>query len=133
MLSPHEFCCFCVHRRLNTIVTTLFPKGSRSVVPRDMPLNIFVKIIQFIAQVDATMGIRSKEMDRKGLTKPDLLLNFGERFIYLLACFYFFQERLDFAMKEIIFDLLCVGKPAKAFSLNPEVRVQLLITCMLLN
>ncbi|KAM7399056.1 hypothetical protein PAMP_018349 [Pampus punctatissimus] len=65
--------------RLNTIVTTLFPKGSRSVVPREMPLNIFVKIIQFIA-----------------------------------------QERLDFAMREIIFDLLCVGKPAKAFSLNPE-------------
>ncbi|KAF6724949.1 furry-like protein [Oryzias melastigma] len=65
--------------RLNTIITTLFPKGSRGVVPRDMPLNIFVKIIQFIG-----------------------------------------QERLDFAMKEIIFDLLCVGKPAKAFSLNPE-------------
>uniref|UniRef100_A0AAZ3RNK1 Furry homolog b (Drosophila) n=1 Tax=Oncorhynchus tshawytscha TaxID=74940 RepID=A0AAZ3RNK1_ONCTS len=65
--------------RLTSITTTLFPKGSRSVVPRDMPLNIFVKIIQFIA-----------------------------------------QERLDFAMKEIIFDLLCVGKPAKAFSLNPE-------------
>ncbi|XP_058655454.1 protein furry homolog isoform X2 [Onychostoma macrolepis] len=65
--------------RLNSIVTTLFPKGSRSVVPKDMPLNIFVKIIQFIA-----------------------------------------QERLDFAMKEVIFDLLCVGKPAKAFSLNPE-------------
>lgn len=42
----------CVHSRLNTIVTTLFPKGSRSVVPRDMPLNIFVKIIQFIAQVN---------------------------------------------------------------------------------
>ncbi|KAI4815015.1 hypothetical protein KUCAC02_005182 [Chaenocephalus aceratus] len=60
-------------------ITNLFPKGSRSVVPRDMPLNIFVKIIQFIA-----------------------------------------QERLDFAMKEIIYDLLCVGKPAKAFSLNPE-------------
>lgn len=66
--------------RLITIITTLFPKGSRGVVPRDMPLNIFVKIIQFIA-----------------------------------------QERLDFAMKEIIFDFLCVGKPAKAFSLNPEV------------
>ncbi|XP_053564441.1 protein furry homolog isoform X4 [Bombina bombina] len=65
--------------RLTTIIGTLFPKGSRGVVPRDMPLNIFVKIIQFIA-----------------------------------------QERLDFAMKEIIFDLLCVGKPAKAFSLNPE-------------
>ncbi|KAI4565193.1 hypothetical protein MJT46_009536 [Ovis ammon polii x Ovis aries] len=70
--------------RLITIITTLFPKGSRGVVPRDMPLNIFVKIIQFIA-----------------------------------------QERLDFAMKEIIFDFLCVGKPAKAFSLNPEKEVNL--------
>ena len=46
------FYFLCVHSRLNTITTTLFPKGSRSVVPRDMPLNIFVKIIQFIAQVD---------------------------------------------------------------------------------
>lgn len=35
-----------------------------------------------------------------------------------------FQERLDFAMREIIFDLLCVGKSAKAFSLNPEVCIQ---------
>lgn len=41
-------------------------------VPRDTPLNIFVKIIQFIA-----------------------------------------QERLDFAMKEIVFELLWVGRPIK--------------------
>lgn len=120
LFSPHTFCCFCVSRRLNTIITTLFPKGSRSVVPRDMPLNIFVKIIQFIAQVTTTMCIRSKEMHRKCSSKPDASL-------YLfISCWFFFKERLDFAMKEIIFDLLCVGKPAKAFSLNPEVRVLLL-------
>ncbi|KAJ7986513.1 hypothetical protein DPEC_G00340650 [Dallia pectoralis] len=65
--------------RLLSIVSALFPKGSRSVVPRDTPLNIFVKIIQFIA-----------------------------------------QERLDFAMKEIIYDLLCVGKSPKTFAINPE-------------
>uniref|UniRef100_A0A8C9W1X0 Furry homolog, like n=1 Tax=Scleropages formosus TaxID=113540 RepID=A0A8C9W1X0_SCLFO len=65
--------------RLLSIVSALFPKGSRSVVPRDTPLNIFVKIIQFIA-----------------------------------------QERLDFAMKEIIYDLLCVGKSPKTFTINPE-------------
>ncbi|XP_077574079.1 protein furry homolog-like isoform X2 [Stigmatopora nigra] len=65
--------------RLLSIVSALFPKGSRSVVPRDTPLNIFVRIIQFIA-----------------------------------------QERLDFAMKEIIYDLLCVGKFHKAFTINPE-------------
>ncbi|TRY82982.1 hypothetical protein DNTS_026632 [Danionella cerebrum] len=56
--------------RLLSIVTALFPKGSRSVVPRDTPLNIFVKIIQFIAQ--------------------------------------------------IIYDLLCVGKAHKTFTINPE-------------
>lgn len=39
--------------RLLGIVSALFPKGSRSVVPRDTPLNIFVKIIQFIAQVSS--------------------------------------------------------------------------------
>lgn len=37
--------------RLQSIVNSLFPKGSKTIVPRDTPLNIFVKIIQFIAQV----------------------------------------------------------------------------------
>lgn len=45
--------CFS-YSRLMSIVSALFPKGSRSVVPRDTPLNIFVKIIQFIAQVSAS-------------------------------------------------------------------------------
>lgn len=64
--------------RLQSIVNSLFPKGSKAVVPRDTPLNIFVKIIQFVA-----------------------------------------QERLDFAMKEIVFDLLSVGRPIKII-LTPE-------------
>ena len=34
------------------------------------------------------------------------------------------QERLDFAMKEIIFDLLSVGRSPKTFSINPEVCTQ---------
>ncbi|KAB7496309.1 Protein furry-like protein-like [Armadillidium nasatum] len=66
------------HSRLASIVNSLFPKGSKAVVPRDTPLNIFVKIIQFIA-----------------------------------------QERLDFAMREIIFDLLSVGRQVKIM-LTPE-------------
>ncbi|KAL3276200.1 hypothetical protein HHI36_020918 [Cryptolaemus montrouzieri] len=64
--------------RLQSIVNSLFPKGSKGVVPRDTPLNIFVKIIQFIA-----------------------------------------QERLDFAMREIVFDLLSIGRPIKII-LTPE-------------
>lgn len=64
--------------RLQSIVNSLFPKGSKGVIPRDTPLNIFVKIIQFIA-----------------------------------------QERLDFAMKEIVYDLLSVGRQIKMI-LTPE-------------
>lgn len=57
---------------------SFFCRGSKGVVPRDTPLNIFVKIIQFIA-----------------------------------------QERMDFAMREIVYDLLCVGRSIKVI-LNPE-------------
>uniref|UniRef100_A0A336KDY9 CSON006532 protein n=1 Tax=Culicoides sonorensis TaxID=179676 RepID=A0A336KDY9_CULSO len=66
------------HSRLQSIVNSLFPRGSKSVVPRDTPLNIFVKIIQFIA-----------------------------------------QERLDFAMRDIVFELLCVGRQIKVIT-TPE-------------
>lgn len=66
------------HSRLQSIVNSLFPRGSKSVVPRDTPLNIFVKIIQFIA-----------------------------------------QERLDFAMRDIVFELLCVGRQIKIIT-TPE-------------
>ncbi|KAK7496521.1 hypothetical protein BaRGS_00012173, partial [Batillaria attramentaria] len=64
--------------RLQSIVNSLFPKGSKMVTPKDTPLNIFVKIIQFIA-----------------------------------------KERLDFAVRDIIFDLLCVGRSNKLF-ITPE-------------
>ncbi|KAG7228776.1 hypothetical protein INR49_008554 [Caranx melampygus] len=56
-----------------------FPQRFPQCGTKGHPLNIFVKIIQFIA-----------------------------------------QERLDFAMKEIIYDLLCVGKSHKTFTINPE-------------
>lgn len=61
ILSPPSVCLLSLvspssPSRLTSITSTLFPKGSRSVVPRDMPLNIFVKIIQFIAQVRLTLA-----------------------------------------------------------------------------
>lgn len=83
-LRKPQHLLYSFHSRLNTIVTTLLPKGSRSVVPRDMPLNIFVKIIQFIAQVITTFclfqwhywDVQSWHVlyfslfDRKGLISP---------------------------------------------------------------
>jgi len=58
-------------------------------MPRDAPLNIFVKIIHFIA-----------------------------------------QERLDFAFKEVIFDLLCVGRQIRTIypeRMNIGLRAMLVI------
>ena len=37
--------------RLRTVLDVLFPRGQRGVQPKEMPLNIFVKLIQFIARV----------------------------------------------------------------------------------
>ena len=37
--------------RLRTILDVLFPRGQRGVLPKEMPLNYFVKLIQFIAKV----------------------------------------------------------------------------------
>lgn len=67
--------------RLQLIVKSLFPVGSRNVVPKDMPLNIFVKIIQFIA-----------------------------------------LERIDFAMRDIVLDLLATPslRFVKPVTLYPE-------------
>ena len=58
--------------RLQNIINSLFPKGTKLVVPKEMPVNIFVRIIHFIA-----------------------------------------YEKLDYAMREIIYDLLLIGKSAK--------------------
>ncbi|KAK6045874.1 hypothetical protein COOONC_16621, partial [Cooperia oncophora] len=63
--------------RLESICGSLFPKGNRGIVPRDAPLNIFVKIIHFIA-----------------------------------------QQKLDFAFKDVIFDLLACNRSQR--SLYPE-------------
>uniref|UniRef100_A0A5K3EZC4 MOR2-PAG1_N domain-containing protein n=1 Tax=Mesocestoides corti TaxID=53468 RepID=A0A5K3EZC4_MESCO len=64
--------------KLQSIVSGLFPKGSKSVLPKNVSSTVFVKIIHFIA-----------------------------------------QEKLDFAMTEIIFDLLGVNRLQKLV-LTPE-------------
>ena len=53
--------------RLQSIVSSLFPKGSKVVTPRDMPLNIFVKIIQFIATVSQSLLSRNTRTQKSCL------------------------------------------------------------------
>ncbi|KAI6214573.1 hypothetical protein M3Y94_00284400 [Aphelenchoides besseyi] len=65
--------------RLESICSSLFPKGNRNVIPKDSPIIIFVKIIHFIA-----------------------------------------YQKLDFAFKEIIFDLLGCNRVSRTVSIYPE-------------
>jgi hypothetical protein len=39
-------------QHLTCIVNSLFPKSFKALTPKDIPLNIFVKIIHFISQVN---------------------------------------------------------------------------------
>ncbi|CAF0877343.1 unnamed protein product [Brachionus calyciflorus] len=55
------------NQRLNAIIQSIFPKGTKIVIPKEMPANIYVKIISYIA-----------------------------------------YEKLDYAMKEIIYELLSI-------------------------
>ena len=43
--------------RLRLVLETLFPRGQRGVQPKDMPLNYFVKLIQFIARVSVPPAV----------------------------------------------------------------------------
>jgi hypothetical protein len=65
------------NQRLQTIVQILFPKGTKMVNPKEMPANIFVKLISYVA-----------------------------------------FERLDFAMKEMVYELLSIDVNNQAWVNN---------------
>ena len=57
--------------RLQSIVNSLFPKGQKNtIIPKEVPLNIFVKIIQYIAQVCFTLKVL--QCKNKQLSKAHL-------------------------------------------------------------
>lgn len=51
--------------RLESICSSLFPRGNRNVIPKDAPLNIFVKIIHFIAQQKLDFAFKVTHLSRK--------------------------------------------------------------------
>jgi len=80
--------------RLQSICNSLFPKGGRYVIPRDTPLNLFVKILHFIAQ-----------------ERLDFAFKVGQ-----ISFSFFIHKNVD--IQEVIFDLLCVGRPIR--TIYPE-------------
>uniref|UniRef100_A0AC35TGS2 MOR2-PAG1_N domain-containing protein n=1 Tax=Rhabditophanes sp. KR3021 TaxID=114890 RepID=A0AC35TGS2_9BILA len=65
--------------KLEQICNSLFPRGGRNVIPKNAPLNIFVKIVHFIS-----------------------------------------QQKLDFAFKDIIMELMGCNRHSRSAVLYPE-------------
>ncbi|XP_071510567.1 protein furry homolog-like [Diadema antillarum] len=80
--------------RLQSITGTLFPKNSRNVIPRDTPLHIFVKIIQFIAQEKLEFAVRDVIFDLLGVTGKSRML-FPERMNVGLRAFLVIADSLQ--------------------------------------
>uniref|UniRef100_A0A0N4ZNE2 MOR2-PAG1_N domain-containing protein n=1 Tax=Parastrongyloides trichosuri TaxID=131310 RepID=A0A0N4ZNE2_PARTI len=55
--------------RLEQICNSIFPKGNRHVIPKDAPLNIFVKIIHFISQQKLDFAFKDIIMELMGCNK----------------------------------------------------------------
>ncbi|XP_065885600.1 protein furry homolog isoform X2 [Dysidea avara] len=73
--------------RLRLIIDNLFPRGTRGVQPKDAPLTIFVKVIQFVAMAKMKYAMNEVILDlvstRKGLN-PERI-NIGLRAFLLVA------------------------------------------------
>ncbi|KER30684.1 hypothetical protein T265_02924 [Opisthorchis viverrini] len=75
--------------KLHHIVNSLFPKNQKFVVPKDAPVNIFVRIIQFIAHEKLEFAIREIIIDRLGVNglQKNLYMPESALFISFLICF----------------------------------------------
>jgi len=68
MVRIHGESNMATFNRLRSIVETLFPRGQRGVQPKDMPLNIFVKLIHFIARVSIQTAMGRVSMHGHGIS-----------------------------------------------------------------
>ena len=57
-------------QRLTSIVSALFPKGQKGVMPKDTPLNIYVKMLQFIGEYLNGLRHRISRCDTTQETSP---------------------------------------------------------------
>lgn len=81
--------------KLQSIVYSLFPKGSKAVVPRDTPLNIFVKIIQFIAQGRLDFAMKGIVYDLLSVDRPIKVILAPERMSIGLRAFLVIADSLQ--------------------------------------
>ncbi|KAA3681780.1 uncharacterized protein DEA37_0008779 [Paragonimus westermani] len=73
--------------KLHHIVNSIFPKHQKFVVPKDAPMNIFVRIIQFIAHEKLEFAVKEIIIDRLGVSGLQKNLYMPERMNIGLCAF----------------------------------------------
>ncbi|CAH8433161.1 unnamed protein product [Dicrocoelium dendriticum] len=73
--------------KLHHIVNSLFPKNQKFIVPKDAPVNIFVRIIQFIAHEKLEFAVKEIIIDRLGVNGLQKNLYMPERMNIGLCAF----------------------------------------------
>ena len=59
--TTHCTCTSVRNSRIRFILELLFPRGQKGIVPKDnMPINLYVKLIQFISRVSQAIQLHRK-------------------------------------------------------------------------
>ena len=82
-------------QKLQPIINALFPKNSRNLIPRDMPLMIYVKIIHFIAQEKLDLAMREIVFELLQVSKLPKVTIFPERMIVGIRAFLVIADQLQ--------------------------------------
>ncbi|CAH8610408.1 unnamed protein product [Heterobilharzia americana] len=95
--------------KLHTIINSLFPKNQKIILPKDAPINIFVRIIQFIAHEKLEFAMKEVIIDRLGVNGSQKALVMPERINVGLCAFLLIAHGLQQKEGEPPMPQQCIG------------------------
>nr|CAH8871380.1 unnamed protein product [Trichobilharzia regenti] len=95
--------------KLHTIINSLFPKNQKIILPKDAPINIFVRIIQFIAHEKLDFAMKEVIIDRLGVNGSQKTLVMPERINVGLCAFLLIAHGLQQKDGEPPMPQQCIG------------------------
>ncbi|KAH8864111.1 Protein furry like [Schistosoma japonicum] len=95
--------------KLSTIINSLFPKNQKIILPKDAPINIFVRIIQFIAHEKLEFAMKEVIIERLGVNGLQKALVMPERINVGLCAFLLIAHGLQQKEGEPPMPQQCIG------------------------
>ncbi|KAK4475902.1 hypothetical protein MN116_001147 [Schistosoma mekongi] len=95
--------------KLCTIINSLFPKNQKIILPKDAPINIFVRIIQFIAHEKLEFAMKEVIIERLGVNGLQKTLVMPERINVGLCAFLLIAHGLQQKEGEPPMPQQCIG------------------------